>query len=246
VLIAAWFGASGQVSTYRVAAQVPILIYDFLIGGMLGAALVPVLSDYAQRGRGSLRLVSALLAIFTVILAVLALLLALAAPQLAWLLAGGFAAHDPALLALTAVDSPACAVGLAAEHGRGDIRRALCAAALYRPVATAVFNLGVVVAVPLFAPELGIYSLPLVCCWAVAQLVLMATDMPLAVSPSAWWPDWSHPALRRILWLYLPIAAGLLVSLFQVGLTGVWLRQQVRPALPGWRMRQPCSSCRWD
>ena len=29
---------------------------------------------------------------------------------------------------------------------------------------------------------------------------------------------WRHPALRRILWLYLPIAAGLVVSLFQVGL----------------------------
>ena len=45
IVIAALFGATGQVSAFRVAAQVPTLLYDFLVGGMLSAALVPVLSD---------------------------------------------------------------------------------------------------------------------------------------------------------------------------------------------------------
>ena len=44
IVIAALFGASGEVSALRIALQVPNLLYDFLIGGMLSAALVPVLS----------------------------------------------------------------------------------------------------------------------------------------------------------------------------------------------------------
>lgn len=222
ILIAAWFGASGQVSAYRVAAQVPILIYDFLIGGMLSAALVPVLSDYAQRGRGEFaRLVSALLAIFTVILALLALLLALAAPQLAWLLAGGFAANDPQLLTLTAQLIRLLSPLVWLLSMAGVTSAVLFALQRFSApaLATAVFNLGVVIAIPLFAPGLGIYSLPLgLLLGSSAQLTLMALDMRRGGVPLRLRPDWGHPALRRILWLYLPIAAGLLVSLFQVGL----------------------------
>ena len=43
MVIAYYFGASGQVRAFRVAAQVPTLLYEFLVGGMLSAALVPVL-----------------------------------------------------------------------------------------------------------------------------------------------------------------------------------------------------------
>jgi putative peptidoglycan lipid II flippase len=53
VMITSLFGATGEVSAFRLASQVPVLLYDFLIGGMLSAALVPVLSQYIQvRGRG--------------------------------------------------------------------------------------------------------------------------------------------------------------------------------------------------
>jgi putative peptidoglycan lipid II flippase len=222
MLIAAYFGASGQVSAYRVAAQVPILIYDFLVGGMLSAALVPVLSDYARRGKAEFtQVVSALATIFALVLALLVLLLELAAPQLAWLLAGGFATQDPSLLQLTAqlirLVSPM--VWLLSMGG-------VTAAVLYAlqrftvpAFATAVFNLGVVVAVPLLAPSFGIYSLVVgLLLGSATQLAMMAVEMQrrgVNVRPT---PNWRHPALRRILWLYLPIAAGLVVSLFQVGL----------------------------
>jgi putative peptidoglycan lipid II flippase len=222
MLIAAFFGASGQVSAYRVAAQVPILIYDFLIGGMLSAALVPVLSDYARRGKAEFaQVVSALATIFALVLALLVLLLELAAPQLAWLLAGGFATQDPGLLQLTAqlirLVSPM--VWLLSMGG-------VTAAVLYAlqrftvpAFATAIFNLGVVVAVPLLAPSFGIYSLVVgLLLGSAAQLAMMAVEIRrsgIRIRPT---PNWQHPALRRILWLYLPIAAGLVVSLFQVGL----------------------------
>ena len=49
MVIAAFFGQSGLVSAFTVAAQVPTMLYDFLIGGMLSAALVPVLSEFATQ-----------------------------------------------------------------------------------------------------------------------------------------------------------------------------------------------------
>jgi putative peptidoglycan lipid II flippase len=222
MLIAAFFGASGQVSAFRVAAQVPILIYDFLIGGMLSAALVPVLSDYARRGKAEFaQVVSALATIAALVLALLVLLLEVSAPSLAWLLAGGFAAHDPSLLDLTTqlirLASPM--VWLLSMAG-------VTSAVLYAlqrftapALATAVFNLGMVLAIPLLAPSLGIYSLIVgLLLGSSAQLGLMAVEMRRSGVLLRLRPDWRHPALHRILLLYLPIAAGLVVSLFQVGL----------------------------
>jgi putative peptidoglycan lipid II flippase len=85
--------------------------------------------------------------------------------------------------------------------------------------ATAVFNLGIAVAIPLFAPSLGIYSLAIgLILGSSIQLTMMAVEMRRNDALAGFRPDWQHPALRRILWLYLPIAAGLAVSLFQVGL----------------------------
>ncbi len=222
MLIAAFFGASGQVSAYRIAAQTPILIYDFLIGGMLSAALVPVLSDYARRGKAEFtQAVSALAGVAALGLALLVLLMELAAPQLAWLLAGGFRSHDPALLTLTTqlIRLVTPLVWLLSMAG-------VAAAVLYAlqrftipALATAVFNLGVVVAVPLLAPSLGIYSLVIgLLLGGSAQLALMAVEMRRGGIILQRRLNWRHPALRRILWLYLPIAGGLVVSLFQVGL----------------------------
>lgn len=222
VVIAALFGASGQVSAYRVAAQVPTLIYDFLVGGMLSAALVPVLSDYAHRTRAEfVRVVGALLSVFVILLTVLVLLLELAAPGLAWLLAGGFRTSDPALLDLT-VQLIRLLAPVVWFLSLGGVTMAVLYALqrfTFPAIATAVFNLGVVVAAPLLVGRIGIYSLAVgLLAGSLAQLTLMWTDMHRAGVPVRLNVDWRHPALRKILWLYLPIAAGLVVSLFQVGL----------------------------
>lgn len=222
VLIAALFGASGQVSAFRVAAQVPTLIYDFLIGGMLSAALVPVLSDYVRRARGEfLRVVSALITIATIVLAGLVLLLELAAPQLAMLLAGGFRTSDPALLDLTTQLIRLLGPLVWLLSMAGVVSAVLFALQRFTmpAFASGIFNLGIVIAAPLLAPSMGIYSLAVgLLLGGAAQLALMVLDMRTAGVAWRFTPDWSHPALRRILWLYLPIAAGLVVSLFQVGL----------------------------
>ncbi len=237
MVIAGYFGASGLVSAFAVASSVPTMLYDFLIGGMLSAALVPVLSDFARPGNGGadgpgraaiarprpspelVRLVGALLSLAAVTLAAIVLILLLFAPQVAGVLAGGFVKFDPALLPLTTrlVRLIAPVVWFFSMAG-------LLTAVLYSlqrfslpAIATAVYNLGIVVAAPLLAGRIGIASLAIgVLAGSVVQFCLMAWDVRRA--GLRFNVRWSHPALGRIVRLYLPIAAGLIVAQFQVGL----------------------------
>lgn len=222
IVIAALFGATGQVSAFRVAAQVPTLLYDFLVGGMLSAALVPVLSDYARRSRQAFaQVVGALIALFVVVLTLLVIALEVAAPALAVLLAGGFSAADPALLTLTTQLIRWLAPVVWFLSLAGVLMAVLYALQRFTfpAIATAVFNLGIVLAAPLLTPIIGIFSLAVgLLLGSLTQLMLMAADVRRAGILLALNVQWRHPALRRILWLYLPIAAGLIVSLFQVGL----------------------------
>ncbi len=222
MVIAALFGASGEVSAFRVAAQVPTLIYDFLVGGMLSAALVPVLSDYALRNRKDfLRLVSVVVSVFSLVLALLVLVLELVAPALAMLLAGGFRTSDPSLIPLTVqlIRLLAPVVWFLSMAGVATAILFALRRFTFPALATAVFNLGIIIAAPLLVSRLGIYSLAVgLLLGSVAQLMLMTTDIWRARVRFTFLVDLHHPALRRILWLYLPIAASLLVSLFQVGL----------------------------
>ncbi|MEZ4633557.1 MAG: murein biosynthesis integral membrane protein MurJ [Caldilineaceae bacterium] len=221
VVIANIFGPSGLVSAFTVASIVPTMLYDFLIGGMLSAALVPVLSDYARPERRTemIRLVGALTSLLGLTLAAVVLLLQVSAPQVAWLLAGGFDEFDPQLLPLTVqlIRWISPAVWFFSMAG-------LLTAVLYAlqrftfpALATAIYNLGIVAAAPLLADRLGIMSLVVgVLVGSAAQFVIMAWDVQRA--GVRFRLVWSHPALRQIVRLYIPIAAGLVVAQFQVGL----------------------------
>lgn len=210
-----------QIGVFTVASQVPTLLYDFLIGGMLSAALVPVLSTYAGRGRNAFaHLVSLLLTIFGLLLALLTVALYVLAPQIANLLTV-FGDTEPELLQLTTtlIRQITPAIWLFSMAG-------LLTAVLYAlrrftwpALATALYNLGIVVAAPLLAKQIGITSLVIgILLGASAQLLLMGLDLRRVALPLRFTLDWRHPALRQILRLYLPIALGLAVALFQVGL----------------------------
>ncbi len=210
-----------EVSAFTIASQVPTLLYDFLIGGMLSAALVPVLSDYAERGRREFaQLVSLLLTLFASILAILTVLLYFFAPQVTNLMSS-FDKTDPALVLLTTtlIRQIAPAIWLFSMAG-------LLTAVLYAlrrftwpALATALYNLGIVVAAPLLAQRIGITSLVVgILLGALAQFILMGWDLRRVGLPLHLARQWRHPALGRILRLYLPIALGLVVSLFQVTL----------------------------
>ncbi len=223
MVINAYFGADGQVSAFRVAAQVPTLLYDFLIGGMLSAALVPVLSEQAQHSNRSsfAHLVGVLITLFSTILLLLTIGLELAAPFLAPLLAGGFDQFNPGLLPLTVtlirIVAPAvCFFGLA-----GVLTAVLYALNRFSfpAMATAIYNLGIILAAPLLSQTFGIISLAVgILVGSLAQLCVMLWDLQRAATGWKISFEWRHPALRKILMLYLPNTAALVVALFQVGL----------------------------
>jgi putative peptidoglycan lipid II flippase len=221
MVIAHLFGASGEVSAFRIAAQAPIMLYDLLVGGMLSAALVPVLSDYAQRDRRSfLRLVQLLVMIFAVGLAGLTVVLMATAPALTGLLAGGFREQHPELLGLTTqlIRWSAPLVWLLGMAG-------LLTAILFAQgrfavpaLATAVYNLGIVLVAPLLAARVGVTVLVIgLLVGGLAQLWVLGTDVWRSGVVLRVQRAWRHPALRKILRLYAPIALGMVVSLLQIG-----------------------------
>ena len=50
-VIAGTFGASGSTSAFDAVSGVPKMVYELLVGGMLSAALIPVLSEYTGKER---------------------------------------------------------------------------------------------------------------------------------------------------------------------------------------------------
>ncbi len=219
MVIASFFGQTGAVSAFAVASQVPTMLYDLLIGGMLSASLVPVLSDYArpQRRAELIRLVGALISLLGASLAGMVLLLELAAPQVAWLMAGGFQELNPELVPLT-VGMIRLVLPAVWFFGMAGLLTAILYA-LHRftfpAIATAVYNLGIILAALLLAGRLDVTSLVVgVLLGSFAQFALMAWDVRR--SGLGFTVQWSHPALKRIFRLYLPIAAGLVVAQGQV------------------------------
>ncbi|MCB0162134.1 MAG: hypothetical protein KDD83_28550, partial [Caldilineaceae bacterium] len=187
------------------------------------AALVPVLSEYVRtRTRAEfVRLAGTLIGVFAAALALVVIGLELTAPLVAHLLAGGFDAFDPTLLPLTVRLIRLVTPAVWFFSMAGVVTAILYARERFTApaLATAVYNLGIVVAAPLLAARLGVVSLAVgILAGSLAQLTIMWWDVRWAGLRVSIAVDFRHPALRKIVLLYAPIAAGLVVTLFQVGL----------------------------
>jgi len=215
-VIADLFGASPYVSAFVAAARVPTMIYDLLIGGLLSAALVPVFSDYAspQKRQELWHIFSIVVSLAVVILSLIVILLELFAPQVAWLLGSGFDAQLQAVTArMIRIILPAVLFfGLS-----GMVTGLLYTLKrfTYPAFGAAIYNAGIITAALLLADKVNIYSLTLgILLGAMLQLAIQLPD--LRDVRFAFSLDLSHPALRRIAGLYLPIVLGLVIS--QIGI----------------------------
>jgi putative peptidoglycan lipid II flippase len=215
-VIADLFGATGLVSAFRIASNVPMMIYDLLVGGMLSAALVPVFSQVEeQEGHEALwALFSRVASVIAALLDAIVLVLELLAPQVAWLMGGGFEPELQAVLTrMIRIITPAVLF-----FGLSGATTGLLYALKrfsFTAVGAAVFNLGVVIAAPLLSGRIGVYSLPVgVLLGSMLQLLVQAPGLRgVRLRPRL---DLKNPALRRILALYLPIALGVAISNVQV------------------------------
>ncbi len=241
--IAYLFGVSGAASSFVAASQVPTMVYDLLLGGAVTAALVPVFADYARpngHGRNNREfsaLFGAMLALAAVVLGGMVLVLSIFAEPLVRILVPGFAANladqciiasqaatattaesaAPELLtqtvALTRLALPAAAfLGLS-----GVVNAALYAGQRphYPAFCAAVYNVCIILTALLFVGRFGVASLALgVLVGSVGQLIFQLPGLwRMGLRPRV---ALSHPAVPRILRLYAPVFAGLIITQFAI------------------------------
>jgi putative peptidoglycan lipid II flippase len=216
-MIAYLFGTSTQSSAYAIASAVPTSLYDFIVGGLISAALVPVFSELAEREDGELGHVAG--TIFTV-----ATLSMATAASIAWL----FSNQIGALLTATRGESliraevislirwmlPATVFMALAGLMTGllQARRKF----LLPAFSTATFNVGIIVGGMIFTGIFGVRSLAVgMLLGAMGQVVLQLPGLRgIRLRPSL---DVRHPDVRRIGRLYVPVMIGISFSL--VGVT---------------------------
>ncbi len=218
IITANIFGATGLVSAYQVAATVVDMFYDLLIGGILNPVLVPVFSEYAAlRTKEELwRFASVVLSLTALVTGLFIVALELLAPQVAWLLGSGLSAE------LQAVSTHAIRIVVPAIlfwNLAGAITALLYTLRRfsYPALGVVALKLGPIVALLLLSGPLGIYSL--VVGTVLGTILQLAIQLPgLRGTRLSFLPTLSHPALRRILLLYLPIVLGLVVTQVQVAI----------------------------
>lgn len=221
--IAALFGTSAIASIFSAVSRVPTMVYDLLIGGAITAALIPVFSEIAGRGERvragggessentELREVAgAVLALALLVLIPVAAALVVIAPWLIELLGVGFAPHvrEQGVL-LTRIALPSVVL-LGAAAVLMAVLYALHRVAI-PSFAAAAYNVGIIICALLLARPFGAVGLVVgLLVGAAAQLALqligLRDQLPrlsLALG---------QPAVRRIMRLYAPVAAGLVVS----------------------------------
>ena len=211
-VIAATFGASGATSVFDAISIVPKMVYELLIGGMLSAALVPVLSEYATEERQDEleRILSILLSLGGVVLVAVVVLLEILSRWSGPILVGGF---DKELLTtanrLVRIIVPAIVI-----YGFSGIIQAYHYARrrfVHPAMGAPAHNVGNIVAVVLLAGKLDIASL------SVGILIASATQLLVQLpglrgTHLSFDLNWRHPVVRRILKLYAPVVLSIVIQ----------------------------------
>jgi len=216
-----FFGAGGAVSAFDVASQVPTMLYDQLVGGMLSAALVPVFSDYARRDDPEelWDVIGHVYSILTLLLGGVVLLLEVSAPTVARILGKGL---SPYYLSMATSMIRITAPAVFFLNVAGLLSAALQALQRFRlpAFAGAIYNATMVVVIialgrsPLGSRTLAVGLLTATVVQAAFQLLGLRGIRLRIRSPFP-----LHPALIQVGLLYLPIGVGLLVDQAAVALS---------------------------
>ncbi len=218
-LAAGLFGTGDAIAAFTIADNVHTLLFDLLISGMLQAALVPVLAQWSApdpETRHEFRRIAGALVTLAALVAggvsAVGILFAPAVVRLMTALSGEHA-HDPATTTLTIslvrLILPAVvflALGTVLMGTLYALERVTAPA-----LSVAVRNAAIVIAMLLLAGQMGVKSMAIGVVAGAMAIAIMQIP-PLARAGALPRPNlqiW-HPAVRRILRLYVPIFVGLL------------------------------------
>jgi len=214
-----FFGASGFVSAYNVAAIVPSMLYDLLVGGLVSSALVPMFSELAaKKDRSELwRLLSLLLSVAVVFLSLAVLAIELFAPQVARFMAGGF--NDQLLqttIDLMRLTVPAV-LFLSLSSVLSGVLYALKRFA-FPAFSAPLYNGTMIVVAIILADRFGIAAMALgLLAGSILQVVFQLPALRGATI--RWRFDLNDPALRKMLRLYIPVLGGLIIGQVAIALS---------------------------
>ncbi len=208
------FGATGMVSALEAATVIPTSLYNTLIGGVISSALVPVFSEYTPKGRRDdlWYIVSSLMTLVTIILAVLVILTELAASWVIRLPSGGLETEFLQVGArLLRVAMPSV-IFMTLSGILTGLLFALKRFTLASFSAVAV-NACVVAMALLFGERWGVMSIAAgLLVGAAAQMLLQLFGLRDANLRPIF--NLSHPGLRRIGRLYVPVMFSLIIGEF--------------------------------
>ncbi len=212
-----FFGNGRAASAYELASNLPSSFYDLLVGGMLSSSLVPTLSrlaidegDDAIRKREFGTLLGALIGLTMTLLLIVTGVLWLAAYPIA-VFRGGANQDAGQLTLLLRITIPS----ILFMNLSGLLTAALQARRRFGFTAftATVFNLSMIACMVLFERWLGVTALAIgMLVGSVAQVLLQLPGLrgvPVRISL-----NWRHPGVSQILRLFLPVAGGLVLSIF--------------------------------
>ncbi len=216
------FGTGDAIAAFTVADNVHTLVFDLVVSGMLQAALIPTLAQWAAPDpatRAELRRIAgALLSLVLLVVGAVTVMGIAFAPAIVrgmTALGGGEEARGPETVALT-VTLVRWVLPAVLLLSAGTVLMAVLYA-LGRVTAPslslAARNAAIVTSVALLSGSLGVHSLA-VGIVAGAGLIVVLQLLPLRQAGALPRPNlaFDHPAVRETLRLYLPIFLGLLVS----------------------------------
>lgn len=158
-LLVAIFGASDTLGIYLASTRLPDFLFQLIIAGALSSAFIPVFSDYLAKGREKEghKVASMLLSLVLVIFALCSVVLFIFAREFSALMAPGFSSSQIELMAsltrivifgeiLFIIGSFLSAILQSYNH-------------FFVPgIASALYNLGIIIGILIFSPFVGIYS----------------------------------------------------------------------------------------
>lgn len=216
--ITSWlFGTGDAVAAFTIADNIHTMLFDLVISGMMQAALVPVLSAYAkpELKHELRRIVGALLMLALLVIGGVVVIMEVFAPQVVTVmtaLGGGEEARDPATVELTVqlVRMILPAVLLLAIS-------TIFMSTLYamqrftRPALSLAARNAAIVAVALMLgrTEFGIRAIVVgIVLGAVLMIVIQAPGLRDVMPRPNF--NFRHPAIKKIMALYIPIFIGLM------------------------------------
>ncbi len=216
--ITSWlFGTGDAVAAFTIADNIHTMLFDLVISGMMQAALVPVLSAYAtpELKHELRRIVGALLMMAILVIGGVVVMMEIFAPQVVTVmtaLGGGAEARDPETVELTVqlVRMILPAVLLLAIS-------TILMSTLYamqrftRPALSLAARNAAIVAVVLMLgrTEFGIRAIVVgILVGAVVMILIQAPGLKDVMPRPNF--HFRHPAIKKILALYIPIAIGLM------------------------------------